>query len=418
MPDENPKKMKLYGRAGDSHGYELRDFLTRGDVKFDWIELNSAEKCADSGIQDFSDEQLPVCVFDDGTRLYRPELKDVLEKLGWYRAPSKSEYDLVIYGAGPAGLSAAVYGASEGLSTVLIERDMVGGQAGSSSKIENYLGFPQGITGADLAKAAREQACRFGAEILMLRHNVARELNPARKVGYLSDGNKISAKAVICSTGIKYRRLNLPNEDRLMNVGVFLGAGASEADQCNGEHIFIVGGGNSAGQAAMHFSRTASKVTMVVRGECLKNTLAQYLVERIKDSPKIEVLHFSEVTALEGDKVLESITVTDKKTGKKTEYKTHWLFLCIGGDPNTGWAEEVGVMRDSAGYLLTGVDLITNRKCPKAWPLEREPYFLETNVPGVFAAGDVRHGSVKRCASAVGEGAMAVSMVHRYLADL
>jgi thioredoxin reductase (NADPH) len=417
MPTE-PARVKILGRSASSLGYMIRDFLHRSDVPFDWIELRDDDQArAEAGVSSLRDNRLPVCVFPDGSRLECPNIRQITEKLGWFHDPRRTEYDLAIYGAGPAGLSAAVYGASEGLATVVIERCAIGGQAGSSSKIENYLGFPNGISGAQLAENAREQALRFGAEILLGREGVRGEFPPGKGVGYLADGTKIVARATICATGVLYRRLNLPNEDRLFRSGVYYGAGASEAALCTGdEEIFVVGGGNSAGQAVMHFSRVAKSVVMVVRGSCLRETLSQYLVDRIKASPKVRVLHDSEVTALEGNEVLQSLEITNRKTGARQTYEASRLFICIGGDPHTDWAAEVGIVRDQAGYLVTGPDLLQGGRPPENWPLDRNPYFLETNMPGVFAAGDVRHGSIKRCAAAVGDGAMAVALVHRYLA--
>jgi thioredoxin reductase (NADPH) len=331
--------------------------------------------------------------------------------------PSHSEYDVAIYGAGPAGLSAAVYGSSDGLTTVLVERWAVGGQAGSTSKIENYLGFPGGISGADFAQRAREQACKFGAEILLARAGVRGEFTPGRGVGHLEDGTKIVARASICATGVEYRRLALPNAERFVGAGIYYGAGGSEATLTRGQDVYIVGGGNSAGQAAMHFAPYARKVTLIVRDEALSKTLSRYLLERVLALPKIEVLTQTEVTAVDGDRILEEITLTQRVTGEQRKLKARWLFVCIGGEPNTEWAIEVGAERDSAGYLVTGPDLQQEGASPSNWPLERAPFFLETNVPGVFAAGDVRHGAVKRCASAAGEGAMAIAFVHRYLAQ-
>jgi len=409
--------VKIFGRPGSAPAYAIRDFLQRSDVPFDWVELTNDEQAREQAqVTGLGDSRLPVCVFGDGIRLERPTIRQITEKLGWFRNPSRSEYDLAIYGAGPAGLSAGVYGASEGLKTVLIERSAVGGQAGTSSKIENYLGFPEGISGADLAQRARDQACRFGAEILLLREGVRGEFLPGKGVGYLADGTKIIARATICATGVEYRRLNLANEDRLLGAGVYYGAGVSEAMLCGNEHVFVVGGGNSAGQAAMQFARYAQKVSIVLRGECLKRTLSNYLVDRIQTTPQIEVLPRTEVTALDGDEMLRAITLTNNQTGQQQTVETKGLFLCIGGAPHTKWAAEAGIVRDEEGYLVTGPDLRQDGRYPEKWPLERVPYYLETSMPGLFAAGDVRHGAVKRCASAVGEGAMAVTFVHRYLA--
>jgi thioredoxin reductase (NADPH) len=411
-------KIRILGTRGSAPAYAIRDFLHRSDVPFDWIELTTdADVREHAQMEGLADPRLPVCIFPDGARLERPTVRQITEKLGWFRAPSLSEYDLAIYGGGPAGLSAAVYGASEGLKTVLIERSAIGGQAGSTSRIENYLGFPQGITGADLAERAREQACRFGAEILMLREGVRGEFSPGKGVGYLADGTRIVTRATICATGVDYRRLNLPNEDKLRGAGLYYGAGASEAALCKGEHVVVVGGGNSAGQAVMHFAPNASKVTMIIRGDCLKKTLSEYLVDRIRSTPNIEVLHYSQVTALQGDDGLTAVTVRNAKTGEERRIDTRWLFLCLGGVPHTQWAADVGIVRDEEGYLVTGPDLMTDGELPKSWEHDRNPYYMETSIPGMFAAGDVRHGSIKRCASAVGEGAMAVAFVHRYLAN-
>jgi thioredoxin reductase (NADPH) len=409
--------VKTFGRSGSPSAWAIRDFLYRCDVPYAWVELTNDEQARVLGVSDIHDSRLPICVFADGTRMENPTLRQILEKLGSYHDPSRSEYDLAIYGAGPAGLSAALYAASEGLSTVLIERGALGGQAGSSPKIENYLGFPSGISGSELTDRARQQACRFGAEILLGREGVRGEFATGKRVGYLADGTKIIARSAICATGIEYRRLELPNEDKFRGAGVYYGAGASEAALCGNKHVFVVGGGNSAGQAVLHFSRYTTKVTMVVRGDSLKNTLSAYLIDRIHSTKNVEVLTNTEVTALEGDETLRAITLTNLRTHESKRYETQWLFVCIGGAPRTEWATEVKIVRDEAGYIVTGPDLQFNGHLSDGWPLDRHPYYLETNVPGVFAAGDVRHGSVKRCASAVGEGAMAVMFVHRFLAS-
>jgi thioredoxin reductase (NADPH) len=315
---------------------------------------------------------------------------------------------------GRLGLSAAVYGASEGLKTVVIERYAVGGQAGSSPKIENYLGFPEGISGAE---RAREQACRFGAEILVARAGIRGEVVAGKGIGYLDDGTKIIARASVCATGVDYRKLGLPNEDRLFGAGVYYGAGASEAMLCSRQEVYLVGGGNSAGQAALHFARYAARVNMVVREDSLKAYMSDYLIDRIRDEPKVNVLTNTDVTALHGDSTLQAVTLRNNKIGEEWTAQTSWLFLCLGGVPQTQWAAEAGVLCDSGGYIITGPGLMWNDKRPESWVLDRNPLDMETSLPGVFAAGDVRHGSIKRCASAVGEGARTIASVHRYLAD-
>ena len=411
-------RLRLLGTHGSSASYSLRDFLYRSNVPFEWIELASDEQARElAQVSDLHDQRLPVCLFPDGVRLERPTIRQIAEKLGWFQKPSSAEYDLAILGGGPAGLSAAVYGASEGLKTLLIERYAVGGQAGTSSRIENYLGFPEGISGSDLAKRARDQANRFGAEILLLHEGVRAELVPGNSIGHLADGTSFVMHAATCASGVEYRRLNLWNEERLRGAGVFYGAGTSEAELCSSQDVFVVGGGNSAGQAAIHFSRYARKVHKLIRGDGLKETLSQYLVDRILASPKIEVRPHTEVVELRGDNQLEAITLINNLTRSQETVQTHWLFLCLGGLPNTNWAGEAGLVRDRDCYLVTGPDLRLDSNFGKIWALDREPYYLETSFPGMFAAGDVRHGSVKRCASAVGEGAMAVTFVHRYLAS-
>lgn len=411
--------LRLYGQSNSAEAYNLRDFLNRSVVAFDWIEINSEEDLKKaSSISRKNISKLPIVELPNGKILYSTSVQEVANHLGWISKPKHKEYDLSIYGAGPAGLSAAVYAASEGLRTVLIEKSAIGGQAGTSSLIENYMGFPDGIAGADLAERARQQAVKFGVEILLLREGVKAEFKDRKIHVDMADGNKMIAKANICATGVEYRKLNLKDEDKFLNKGIYYGAGASEAFLCQDRHIFIIGGGNSAGQAAMYFSKFAEKVSIIVRGGNLAESLSHYLLTRIEERPNIEVLYNSEVTNLAGDNELHGIEIRNSEEDKVTTYDTQRLFVCIGGVPNTEWAKDTDIIRDSKGYLLTGADLFVNGKMADCWNLEREPFFLETSVPGSFAAGDVRHGSVKRVASSVGEGAMAVTFVHKYLENL
>jgi thioredoxin reductase (NADPH) len=416
MPKVAP--LRLYGKRGCPSAYAIRDFLQRSDIPFEWIELRDNEHARnDLGVENVDDARLPICIFDDGTRMERPTVRQITEKLGWFRDPSRAEYDLAIYGAGPAGLSASVYGASEGLKTVLVERFAVGGQAGTSPKIENYLGFPEGISGADLAERAREQAHRFGTEILIHRAGVRGEFRTCKGVVDLDDGTKIISRVSVCATGVEYRRLGLPNEEKLFGAGVYYGAGASEAQLCGNEHVVIVGAGNSSAQASLYLAHYARKVSIVMQGERLNDNVSEYLVDRVTHTPNIEIVPKSMVVALHGDDMLQAVTLRNCETGEERMIETSFLFLCLGGVPNTQWAKEVGIVRDEEGYLVTGPDLRKFGTPGETWKLNREPYYLETSMPGVFAAGDVRHGSIKRVASAVGEGAMAIAFVHRYLAS-
>ncbi|VVD98324.1 NAD(P)/FAD-dependent oxidoreductase [Pandoraea fibrosis] len=414
---DNPRpRVRLLGLAISARAFEIRDFLSRSVVTFDWVELDEAAARRIPGIRGLDDPGLPVCEFPDGTRLFNPSVADVARRLGWVEKPRRRAYDVSIYGAGPAGLSAAVYAASEGLSTVLVERDAVGGQAGNSSLIENYLGFPQGISGGELAERARQQAVRFGAEILRLREGVYAVFAEGGIHVDLADGTQLCASTNICATGIEWRRLGLPDEARLQGLGLFYGAGASEAPMCTGETVYVVGGGNSAGQAAMHLAAYAREVVMLVRGARLADTLSDYLIQKIQGTSNVRVVTSCEVSALHGDRFLEAITVRERESGAQQVLATHHLFVCIGGLPNTDWARDTVIARDGSGYLVTGPDLTPAMLTAAGWPLARAPFPLETSVPGSFAVGDVRHGSMKRVASAVGEGAMAVAFIHQHLA--
>ncbi len=413
---QNTHQIKLFGVPNSPEAYAIRDFLNRSVVAFEWLEINTEEDYQQKlGMSSDQASRLPVVQLPGGETLYAPSIEEIASHLGWISEPKHQEYDLSIYGAGPAGLSAAVYAASEGLRTVLIEKEAIGGQAGTSSLIENYMGFPDGIAGADLAERARQQAVKLGVEILLLREGVKAEFRDHKIHVDMANGRKMIAKANICATGVEYRKLDLPDEARFINQGVYYGAGASEAFMCRDHHIFIVGGGNSAGQAAMYFADFAQKVTLIVRSGSLSESLSHYLLSRIEVNPKIEVLYHSEVTLLSGEKHLRQIEITNTQDKQSKKHDTQRLFVCIGGLPNTEWAKDTEIIRDSSGYLVTGSDLMENKCFPDCWRLEREPYFLETSVPGSFAAGDVRHGSVKRVASSVGEGAMAVTFVHKYL---
>jgi len=409
----NHPRVRLFASDSSVGAYAIRDYLTRSVVDFDWVRPEGAEF---SAVLDGVKDDLPVVQFPDGDRLIAPNLEQIADKLGWVTKPRRKEYDLSIYGAGPAGLSAAVYAASEGLSVVLVEKEAVGGQAGSSSLIENYLGFPSGIRGAELAERARQQAVEFGAELLLMREGIKGEFRDGRIRGDLADGTELVARANICATGVDWRRLGLPRESEFLGRGFYYGAGTSEASQCVGEEVFVVGGANSAGQAALNLSATAAHVTMLVRGPQLADTMSAYLTSRIAQAPNITVRTSSEITALEGDGRIRAIDIRDSARGTEDSIPASRVFVCIGGSPDTEWTRGTGIVRDRLGYLVTGPDLLPQGKLP-GWTLDRDPFYLETSVPGSFAAGDVRHNSVKRVASAVGEGAMAVTFVHHYLKE-
>lgn len=412
-------KLKFFGRRDSADVYTLREFLRRSVVDFEWIEVNADNKIMGTGTASpLQRTDVAAIQFPDGDLVINPTIEQVARHLGWISKPSQSEYDLSIYGAGPASLSAAVYAASEGLKTILVEKEAMGGQAGTSSLIENYMGFPKGISGAELAERARQQALKFGVEILLLSEGIKGSFYNNRIHVDLANGDKMVAKANICATGIEYASLNIPNENLFFNKGVYYGAGAGEACFCKGKSVFIVGGGNSAGQAASYFSGFADKVYMVIRKSNLAETLSDYLVKRVTHIPNIEILYNSEVKELEGDNILKRIKIVNSKTGEHTWHDTGKLFICIGGKPNTEWAAQTSIIRDINGYLITGTDLFSHKDFESCWQQDRPPYYLETSMPGSFAAGDVRLNSVKRVAAAVGEGAMAVTMVHKYLAAL
>jgi len=411
-------KLKLYGVPDSQEIYPIIDFLKRSVVNFDWFDISHDDLGWGQGITSFNNpNKYPVIEFPDGMIIINPTLEEIANNLGWITKPKYDEYDLSIYGAGPAGLSAAVYAASEGLKTILIEREAIGGQAGTSSLIENYLGFPEGISGANLAERARQQALKFGVEILLLKEGIKGTFYDNKIHVDFASGEKLVAKANICATGVEYARLNLQDEDRFFHKGVYYGAGASEAFFCTDKDVYIVGGGNSAGQAATYFSGFAKRVFMVIRKGNLAETLSEYLVRRIASIKNIFVVYNSWVAALEGEDHLQRIKISNSELAESW-HETSKLFICIGGKPNTEWASQTAICRDQNGYLYTGNDLITLDEYKNCWDLDRLPFHLETSVPGSFAAGDVRFNSVKRVASAVGEGAMAVTQVHQYLSKL
>jgi thioredoxin reductase (NADPH) len=356
-------------------------------------------------------------LFPDGTKLLESVPADVAQKVGLRTRAQTDFYDLAIIGGGPAGLAAAVYGASEGLHTVMIEREAPGGQAGMSSRIENYLGFPAGLSGNDLARRAVVQAQRFGVEILSPQEAVGVRTEGSYRFIKLADGSEISCHALMIATGVQWRRLNAPGIDRLQGAGVYYGGGATEALSCKGETIYVVGGANSAGQAAMNFARYAERVVILVRGDSLSSTMSQYLIDQVKEMPNIQVWAHATLAEAHGETHLEEISVLCSDTSKLERVPASAMFIFIGALPRTDWLGDL-VERDERGFLLTGPDLIRDGERPRGWALDRDPFLLETNVPGLFAVGDVRHGSVKRVASGVGEGSVAVQFIHQYLSKV
>jgi thioredoxin reductase (NADPH) len=411
--------IRIVGHRWSPEAHQIKDFLAQNQVPYQYldIEMNpSARQVLDQF--EATGETLPLVVFPDGTAMQCPSSTAVAEKVGLQRQAGKPFYDLVIVGGGPGGLAAAVYGASEGLSTVLIERHATGGQAGTSSRIENYLGFPSGLSGADLARRATAQARRFGVEVLAPQEVIGMRVEGPYRIVTLSDGSEIACHAVVIAVGLAYRKLDIPGADRLTGAGIYYGAALTEVISCRDQPAYIVGAGNSAGQAAMYLVQYASKVVMVVRGKSLGEKMSHYLVDRIENHPNIDVRLESEVTAVHGHEHVEAVTVCDKGTGDEQTYPAVALFVFIGAVPCTEWLEGV-VDRDEHGFVLAGPQLIRNGHPPKAyWPFDRDPYLLESSVPGVFVVGDVRANSVKRVASAVGEGSIAVQFVHQYLAGV
>ena len=413
--------VRVLGTRWSPRSYAIRDFLTRNQTPYQWIDVETAGQVAEvrrlidaAGVEAAN---LPKVLFPDGTSLEDPTLGDLAEKLGQRIRPEVAFYDLVIVGGGPAGLAAAVYGASEGLSTVLIEMVAPGGQAGMSSRIENYLGFPSGLSGGDLARRAVAQARRFGVEILTPQQVTGLSVEGSSKIVKLATGSDIGCKALLIATGVAYRKLDVPGAERLQGSGLYYGSSMTEAKSCEGEDVYVVGGANSAGQAAMYLSKFARRVVMLVRGPSLSATMSQYLIDQIRKTPNIEVRTHCQVTEVHGDTHLEAVSIHCSETGENSMAPTNMLSIFIGAAPNTDWLSGV-VERDERGFILTGADLVRDGKTPRGWQLQRNPYWVESSVPGVFAAGDVRHGSVKRVASGVGEGSIAVQFTHQYLSEV
>lgn len=413
--------VRVLGHRWSPRSHTVRDFLARQQVPYHWLDVetaaNSGETRAAIEIVGGEAAKLPVVLFADGTFLSDPSTAEIAERLGLRTRAETSFYDLLIVGGGPAGLAAAVYGASEGLKTVMIEREAPGGQAGMSSRIENYLGFPSGLSGADLARRAVAQAKRFGVEILAPQEVTKLRVEAGTKFVTLTDGTEIGAKAVLIATGVSYRKLDVPGIERVQGAGVYYGAAITEAVSCKGEDIYIVGGANSAGQAAVFFAQHARRVVMLVRGNSLAAGMSQYLVEQIQQTSNIAVELNSQVVEVFGEEHLEAISIycaTSKETNKVA---ANSLFIFIGAMPGTEWLAGV-LEREEKGFLLSGQDLMRDGKPPNSWPLERDPWLLEASVPGIFLAGDVRYRSVKRVASGVGEGANAVQFVHQYLSTV
>ena len=403
--------VRLIGHRFSRATHELRDFLARNLIPARWLDVErDAEARQLLKVAGVGDDRLPVALLEDGTVLERPTVLELAERLGVAGQPALEHYDLVIVGGGPAGLAAAVYGASEGLKTIMVEREGPGGQAGQSSRIENYLGFPAGLSGSELTQRATTQARRLGAELLTLQDTTGLRVEGAGRIVELSGGGSLSASTVLIASGVSYRQLNAPGFAELTGQGIYYGATLADARECTDQHVVVIGGANSAGQAAVYLSRHARRVTMLVRGGSLEKSISHYLIEQIEALQNVEVRTRSEAVGAEGDGRLRSLRIRNPDGGESLE-QVDACFVFIGARPLTDWLEGV-VARDDRGFILAGLDVKSD-----GWPLQRDPFPLETSVPGVFVAGDVRARSIKRVASAVGEGSMAVSLVHQYLAE-
>jgi thioredoxin reductase (NADPH) len=407
--------IRVAGTLWSANSHTVKDFLARNQIPYQWldIELDTEARKLVEAVND-GQHRLPVVFFPDGNTLIDPSIQVVGEKIGLQSKAEKPFYDLIIVGAGPAGLAAAVYGGSEGLETVMIEKEATGGQAGTSSRIENYLGFPQGLSGADLARRATTQALRFGVELLRPQEAVKVKVDDPYRHVVMADGSEISGRAILIATGVNVRRLEAPGVDNLTGAGIYYGAALTEAAFYRDQDVFVVGGANSAGQGAMFFSRYARKVTMLVRSSNLEAGMSQYLVDQIGNTENIEVVLRTEVVEAIGESRLEKIVISNLDTQETQTLPAAAMFIFIGAVPPTDLVSGL-VERDRAGFIVTGSDLMVDGKRPREWKPNRDPFLLETSIPGIFAAGDVRHHSMKRVASAVGEGAVAVALIHQYL---
>lgn len=408
--------IRVAGTLWSPKSHDVKDFLARNRIPYHWLDIEQDVQAAalvEAALVGQA-HRLPVVFFPDGSLLVEPDFKTLADKVGLHTQATDPFYDLIIIGAGPAGLGAAVYGASEGLKTLMIDKEATGGQAGTSSRIENYLGFPKGLSGAELAQRATTQATRLGAEILTAQEAVKVRVEDPYRYVLLKDGSELGCRSLILAGGVTVRRLEAPGVERLTGAGVYYGAALTEAAYYRGQAVFVVGGANSAGQAAMFFSRYASQVTMLVRGPGLQESMSQYLIDQIQATSNIVLRTYCEVVEVHGADRLEAISLRDTESGALEKIPAAALFIFIGAVPHSGLVEGL-VERNRAGFVLTGADLLHDGKKPAGWKLSRDPFLLETSVPGIFAAGDIRQGAVRRVASAVGEGAIAVSLVHQYL---